>query len=477
MTINNVVEIRREILYRLAKMIVEDNIEEKIDRLPLEMYPRGAKHTRCCIHKARAVTKYKAMAVLGYNIDDEKDELDPLSLYAKEAKQRQKKASEVMLTVVDEACSSCVKSSYIVTNLCRSCIAHPCTYACHKQAITKTEDSQAHIDPTKCISCGMCMEACPFHAIIFQPVPCEQACPVGAISKDENGVEHIDPTKCIYCGKCMVACPFGAIFEKSFMIDVFKEIRQKKNVIAMVAPSLGGQFKEDYKKVLTAIKMLGFSNVVEVAKGANETTKNEAHELGERLEKGDKFMTTSCCPAWINLVNKHIPQLKPFVSTTLSPMAYTAKYVKETFKDAVTVFISPCVGKRSECFRNDDVDYVISYEELEALFKAKEINIAELEDTELDSTILGHGRGFAMVSGVVDSVKKTVADPSKIEDIVIDGISKQTIRQLKQYAMKGECEGNFIEVMSCNGGCVNGCDTINNPKAAARQILPTTNNK
>ncbi|MBQ0114128.1 MAG: monomeric [FeFe] hydrogenase [Bacteroidales bacterium] len=470
---NNVVEIRRTILKLLAKLIIKDELEEKIDRLPFEMYKKDTPHTRCCVHKARAVAKYMTMATLGYNIDDEKDEFDPLSHYVHLAKQREE-STEVMLTVVDEACSSCVKSSYIVTNLCRSCTAHPCTYACKKGAMTKHEHEQAHIDTSKCINCGLCMQACPYHAIIFQPVPCEEACPVGAISKGEDGVEHIDPTKCIYCGKCKIACPFGAISEKSFMFEIMRDIRLGKEVIAMVAPSLGGQFKEDYGKVLTAIKKLGFTDVVEVAKGANVTTEVETKEFLERMEEGAPFMTTSCCSAWRNLVQKHIPEMAKYVSTTLTPMAYTAKWLRETKKDAIIVMVSPCVGKRSEAHTNPDVNYVLSYEELDALFWASEMDIESLEPTVLDSTILGHGRGFAMIAGVTASVKATAPDPSMIHDLVIDGLSKQNIRQLKLFAQKGEAPANFIEVMSCPGGCVNGCDTINNPKTAARQILPTT---
>ena len=427
MALNNAVEIRREILARLSKLIITDQLVEKIDRLPIEMRPKDKENTRCCVHKERAVLKYKTMAVLGFNVYDEKDELDPLSHYAKLAQERTDKTS-VMMTVVDEACSSCVKNNYIVTNLCRACVARPCTYACKK----------------------------------------------GAISKDEHGIEHIDPDKCIYCGKCMVACPFGAIFEKTFLIDIFRDIKEGKKVVAMVAPSLGGQFKADYGKVLAGIKKLGFFDVVEVALGANITTEHEREEFIERLHEGASFMTTSCCPSWMNLVRKHLPEMQQYVSTTHSPMVYTARHVREKYPDAKTVMVSPCVGKRSESCLYDEVDYVISYEEIEALFKASNIDLEALEPMPLDPNIVGHGRGFAMISGVTESVKLTAPDPNVIKEVVIDGLNKQVIRQLKQYAKAGQCPGNFIEVMSCPGGCVNGCDTINNPKTAARQILPTT---
>ena len=106
--------------------------------------------------------------------------------------------------------------------------------------------------------------------------------------------------------------------------------------------------------------------------------------------------------------------------------------------------------------------------------KAAQIDIASQEETVLDSQILGHGRGFAMIAGVTASVKATAKDPGIINDIVIDGLTKQSIRDLKLWAKKGAAPGNFIEVMSCPGGCVNGCDTIALPKTAARQIMPTT---
>lgn len=169
-----------------------------------------------------------------------------------------------------------------------------------------------------------------------------------------------------------------------------------------------------------------------------------------------------------------MPEMQQYVSTTPSPMVYTARHVREQYPDAKTVMVSPCVGKRSESCLYDEVDYVISYEEIEALFKASNIDLEALEPMPLDPNIVGHGRGFAMISGVTESVKLTAPDPNAIKEVIIDGLNKQVIRQLKQYAKAGQCPGNFIEVMSCPGGCVNGCDTINNPKTAARQILPTT---
>ena len=464
---NNAKQIRRDLISRVAKLLEERTLVEKIDRLPLEMRPRNQKAIRCCCHKERAVLKYRTMALLGFNTTDETDELMPLSEYAKQAEKRTRdQYTPVQLTVVDEACSSCVRNNYIVSNLCRACVARPCMYACKKDAITVTD--KAFIDHDKCVNCGMCKEACPFHAIIYQPIPCEESCPVGAIKRNENGIEYIDDSKCIYCGKCMVACPFGAIMEKSFLVEIINSIKEGKKVVAMVAPALAGQFQVGMGQMMAAIKQLGFYDVVEVAKGANETTENEAKEFIERMEEGEPFMTTSCCPAWVNLVNKHMPEMKPFVSDTPSPMVYTARSVKAAMPEAITVFVAPCVGKRSEVYRTPEVDYVVSFEEIGSWLMARNIDVMKCEAAEIDTTINSDGRRFAYSNGVTMSVKNYVENPEVIKDIVISGLDKAAIRTLKGYVKS--CPGNFVEVMSCPGGCVNGCDVIANPRVATRQV-------
>ena len=184
-------------------------------------------------------------------------------------------------------------------------MARPCMVNCPKQAVD-FRDGQAHIDHQKCVNCGICQKNCPFHAIIYVPVPCEESCPVGAITKNESGREEIDYGKCIYCGRCVSSCPFGAVMEKSHMIDVFKAFDGDKKVIAMVAPAIAGQFKAPLDKILGAIARLGFDDVIEVAKGADVTTANEAKEFAHKMAEGQSFMTTSCCPSYTTLVKKHI---------------------------------------------------------------------------------------------------------------------------------------------------------------------------
>lgn len=463
--------IRRDLLARMCKLIKDGNLKEEIDRIPLIMRPRHSNEvSRCCIHKDRAVIKYRLMAILGFDVRDEEDELIPLSQYAKMAEER-KDFTDIMLTVVDEACSSCVKSNYVVTNMCHGCIGHPCTFACHKQAISVNE--KAKIDPSKCVSCGLCMQACPFNAIIYQAVPCEESCPVGAISKDEYGVEHIDETKCIYCGRCREACPYGAIMEKTYLVQIYAALKDpKKKVVAMFAPALAGQFPAPLGKIISAIRGVGFDEVWEVAKGANITTENETAEFEERMEQGEPFMTTSCCHAYTELTKKHLTELAPYVSTTRTPASYTAELIKKGQPESVVVFIAPCVSKRHEGFYDPNMDYVMSFEELGAMMVTAGVDVLSCEESEYDGGIDNSGRAFPYTGGVLDSVKKYAKHPENIRPYIVDGIDKAVIKSLKN--IKKTCGGpdqpNFVEFMMCKGGCVNGCNALANPRTATRQI-------
>ncbi len=467
---NNASRIRTKLLIKIAETFLNDDIEN-IDRLPLNLRPKDEDHNRCCVYKDRAIIKYRTMATLGHSIEDETDELKPLSVYAKEALEREEDDKPV-LTVIDIACSGCIKAQYMVTNACRGCLAQPCRLNCPKDAITIV-NGQAKIDPELCINCGKCKEVCPYHAIIHVPIPCEEACPVNAISKDEDGKEHIDHEKCINCGKCLVSCPFGAIVETSQIIDVIKNIKNKdKKMVAMLAPAIVGQFPGTIKNMATALKKLGFNKVVEVASGADITTNKEAEEFVENMKKGQEFMTTSCCPAYVNAVNKHIPELKPFVSHTETPMYYTAEMVKDEDPNATTIFIGPCLAKRVEAQRSNLVDFVLTFEEIGAMLVAKDIMVAECEETEFDtiSEASAQGRGFPITGGVAAAVAHKVGDKAEIKVEKIDGLDAVSMKRLKKFAQKG-CEGcNIVEVMCCEGGCVAGPRVLALPKKATRQV-------
>ena len=460
--VNNAMIVRRELMAKLIALHKSGNLVEEIDRIPLKMSPRNAQaRGRCCIHKERAVLKYKMLPILGYRIDEEEDELTPLSVYASRALERNSTNSSI-LTVVDEACTACVKTNYVVTNLCKGCVARSCYMNCPKDAITFLDKCQAHINHSKCINCGICKEACMYHSIVYIPVPCEEVCPVKAITKDENGIEHIDESKCIYCGKCINACPFGSIYEISQVFDILSAIKRGEQLVAIMAPSIMSQFNNSLSEISEAIEKIGFVEAMEVAQGAMETTRREGAELQEKLEAGQQFMTTSCCPSYIELVNKHMPEMKPFVSHTGSPMYYTIEMAKAKYPEAKIVFIGPCVGKRKEVMDHPDIDYILTFEEIDTLFTGLDIELQATDKQRMAAPL--DGRGFARAGGVISAVQNMYPQLG-IKPIQVSNLNKKNIGLLRAFT-KGKAPGNFVEVMACEGGCISGpCGKIDYSQA------------
>ncbi len=466
--------IKREILVRLIKAFYSDNFGENARLIPYKMRPKDYEVAyRCCVYKERAILRDRTIAGLGLSIEDTDDSIHMAELAEKVLERKQ--PEEHPLTVLQTACKGCVPSRIYVTDLCQGCVARPCVNTCKFGAIT-VKNGKSVIDPEKCKNCGMCAQVCPYQAITKIIVPCESACPVGAIAKDENGHARIDFEKCISCGKCVSACPFGAVHEKSQIIDVLKQIKAGKKLIAMVAPAMFGQLPCSPKQLKAAIMELGFADVYEVAQGADVTTKNEAEEFEERLMKGAEFMTTSCCAGYNELVDKLVPELKPFRSETKTPLYYTAEIVKKEHPDAVTVFFSPCVAKRREALKNPDVDYVLNYEEVGAWFIARNIKVEDCGEAAFKTEASAEARNYAVTGGVANAVKSLLPEELPTYPVVIDGLNKQSIRDLKKYAKNGVCElGNLIEVMACTGGCLGGNATVNAFKPALKQLTNYVN--
>jgi [FeFe] hydrogenase (group B1/B3) len=464
--------VRHELLARLVKLWNANRLLEEIDRLPILLTPRKAKvRGRCCVHKERAVWRYKALPLLGLDMSDEEDELTPLSEYAKRALLRpDDNDKENLMCVIDEACSSCVSTNYEITNLCRGCVARSCYYNCPKDAIRFKPNGQAAIDHEICISCGKCHQSCPYHAIVYIPIPCEEVCPVKAITKDEFGVEHIDESKCIYCGKCINACPFGAIFEISQVFDVLQSLRNGTQMVAMVAPSILAQFGAPVENVYGAIKALGFADVIEVAQGAMETTRRETEELLEKMHEGQPFMTTSCCPSYTQLAEKHIPDLKKYISSTGSPMYYTAKIIREKYPDARIVFIGPCVAKRKEVKMNPDVDFAMTFEEIASVWNGMDIKVEKTRPHSMLFTSSREAHGFAQSGGVINAVKSCLHNEN-VNAIQISNLTKKNVSLLRAYAKTGKAPAQFIEVMACEGGCVTGPCTFADKMSAQKQLV------
>ena len=467
---NDTLRLKKEILVRLIKTFYTDNFEENSRLIPFDMRPKGCEVTyRCCVYKERAAIRNRTMAYLGIALEND-TEREPIEAYARIAQNREKPDRNV-LTVVESACQGCLPNAMYVTELCQGCVARPCFNSCRFSAIS-FENGRSSIDPNKCRQCGMCLKACPYQAIVRRIVPCENVCPVGAIAKGPSGYAKIDFDKCISCGKCVAFCPFGAVHEKSQIIDVLSRMKRGMKVVAMISPASAGQFPGTLEQLNTALRKIGFHDVVEVARGADVTTENEARDFLERMERGDAFMTTSCCAAYNELVKKHLPELKPFVSDSRTPLYYTAEMVKEKYPDAVTVFFSPCVAKRKEASDNDNVDYILTFEEMGALMIAFNIQVGKCEETPFPERSSRQGRGFPVIGGVAESVRVALGKrSSSLRPVVVAGLDKQSVKELRRYA-KGEAspDGNLVEVMSCPGGCVSGNAVVNSMRAAVKKV-------
>ncbi len=455
-----------ELMVRLIRAFDSGHFEEEVHRIPVEMRPRGGKHTRCCVYRDRAILKYRLMALLGFGIEEEEDELIPLSQYAAMGLTRTKSPHPV-LTVIDEACNGCVRTRYEATNACRGCLAEACVDICPKDAVTII-DGKSIIDPDLCIKCGKCMEACPYHAIVHIPIPCEEPCPTGAISKMSNSKETIDYTKCIFCGKCMAACPFNAILERSQIVDVIQKMGEGREVTALIAPAIVGESPSTMGQLVGALKAVGFSSIIEVAAGADTTAACEASEFIERMEEGAPFMTSSCCPAYTEFVAKHLPEMKTFVSDTHTPMHYTAQMAKKADPEAITVFIGPCVAKRKEASDDPYVDHVLTFQELSALLAARNIEILQCAETPFDLAGFAEGRGFPVSGGVTEGIKAYIGDLVPLTPIGVNGLDKRSVKRLRSYIKK--CPGNFVEIMGCEGGCIAGPAGITPGKKAGRKL-------
>ena len=433
--------LKYKVLREVAKEAWNDTLLENVMSIPQTIVPGKTPTMRCCVYKERAILGERVKIAMGGD-----------------------KNNPNVIEVIDIACDECPAAGYEVTDSCRGCLAHRCEEACKRGAISFDHNHVAHIDKTKCVECGQCAKVCPYFAIVNRKRPCQIACKVKAISINEDNAAAIDNSKCIQCGACVYQCPFGAISDKSYILNVIDLIKKSKQnteykVYAIVVPSISSQFT--YGKlgqVIKGLKELGFFTVVEAALGADMVAQAESKELSE---KG--FLTSSCCPAFVQYIKNSFPDLLPFVSHNLSPMATLAKYLKTTDEKAKVVFIGPCTAKKAEA-RLDTVkpyiDEVITFEELQALFDSKDINITTLEEDVLDNASY-FGRIFARSGGLSDAVLEGLKEQNIDFDLkacACDGIEACHIALLKKR--KNVLDANFIEGMACVGGCIGGAGCL-----------------
>ena len=434
--------LKYKVLREVAKLAWNDTLLDNVLDIPKTIVPGDTPTMRCCVYKERAILGDRVKLAMGGDKDNPN-----------------------VIEVIETACDECPMGGYEVTNACRGCLAHRCEDVCRFGAISFDQNHVAHIDKSKCKECGACSKVCPYTAIISRRRPCENACKIKAIYMNENKAAAIDNNKCIACGACVYQCPFGAITDKSFILDAIDIIKKSENntkykVFAVVAPSISSQFT--YAKlgqVITGLKKLGFYTVIEAAMGADMVAYAESAELSE---KG--FLTSSCCPAFVSYIEKSFPAMLPYVSHNLSPMAAIAKYIKEHEEPCKVIFIGPCTAKKAEVQKETVkpyVDVAMTFEELQALFDSKEIDITVLEEDVLDNASY-FGRIFARSGGLSDAVRQGLKEHGnedfELKACACDGIEACKIALLKKS--KGVLDANFIEGMACVGGCIGGAGCL-----------------
>jgi len=440
--ITDINQIKMAVLKKTAEYAYEGKLLEAIDDIPFEIIPGQKPQFRCCVYREREIMRQRLRLAMGRL---------PSSIH------NEKSVPTQIVHVISSACEGCPITRFTVTDNCHNCLAQKCIKACKFGAITKTPKG-AYIDPSKCKKCGQCVQACPYSAIVDTERPCIKTCPVSAISMDDNDLALIDESKCINCGQCVVACPFGAISDISMMTNVIEEIRKENsNVYAMVAPAIEGQFGDVPVTILkAAIKDLGFKDVVEVGLGADAVSFREAEEVIENAKEGKKT-TSSCCPAFVSLINRHYPELSGNVSTTVSPMVAAARFIKAKDKDAMIVFIGPCIAKKNEVMEHylSEINAVLTFEELSAMFYVKHIDFSKYDGIGEEATRFG--KGFAKSGGVTNAVLEVIKE--KGEDIDIKTVKCSGIQECKKALLmlkNGRLLEDFIEGMACVNGCING---------------------
>ncbi len=352
----------------------------------------------------------------------------------------------------------------------------------------------------KCILCGRCIEVCDaqgIHAIDYAYRS------FNTMIMPAYGLRIID-TACISCGQCALYCPTAAIHERDDRVNVINAINDpKKFVVAQIAPAVRVSLSEEFigkpklitKKIVTALKLLGFDAVFDTSLGADVTVMEEAYEFVQRFKKKENLpLLTSCCPAWVNYVEMHHPELIKHLSTTKSPHEIMGVLIKTYFakkrninpEDIVVVSIMPCTAKKEEAKRTElrneyeNVDYVLTTRELAKMLKEYGINPLELKEMPFDSIVdaTSAGQIFGRSGGVMEAALRTASYflGIKLEKLEfetlrgMDGIKTATLEfngeMIKVAVVNGIgnidkilpklSEYHFVEVMACPGGCIGG---------------------
>lgn len=447
-------DVLREVSKRAFEGKLNDDVCDEVANL---LIPGKHADFRCCIYKEKEIIRQRTRMALG-----------------KPPVPKEHNNEQQIVRVLEAACDGCSIHKIQVTDNCRKCMAKACLSSCKFDAI-HMGDQHAFIDYKKCKECGACKNACPFNAIVETQRPCMKSCPVDAITMDENDYAYINDEKCINCGACQAKCPFGAIEDMSWMVNVIEDLKNETPMVAVFAPAIQGQFDDaTLPQIMESIRQLGFDEVYEAAIGADAVAWFEKEEVKKHKSEGLKI-TTSCCPAFVNMAKLHFPEVyEKNVSTMVSPMVALTRYLKKEDENRKVVFIGPCVAKKQEAL-NSEVDYCLTFEELGAMLVSKNISCENVTPRE-EITASAHGRNFSVGGGVSKAVVvalKENADDGVVSCEYADGSAacKKALLMMKINRFQAD----VLEGMACQGGCINGPATIESSmKAKARMNKENT---
>ena len=462
-------EIRHRIFTEVARMAyhTEWPTDQRIEELPYKIIPGEVGSFRSDVFLERAIVGERLRLAMGLPCRDASEHAK-ISDNVEAADRPETYYTPPLINVIKFACNGCTEKRVFVTDGCQGCLAHPCVEVCPKTCVSLDRtNGRSEIDQSLCIKCGKCADVCPYNAIIKQERPCAAACGMDAIHSDVHGKADIDYERCVSCGQCLVNCPFGAIADKSQIFQVIRAIQSGEHIYAAFAPAFVGQFgaKVTPGKIRMAMKMLGFTDVFEVAVGADLCATQEANDFLEEVPDKLPFMGTSCCPAWASMAKKLFPEMKDCISMALTPMTLTARLIKHYNPKGKVVFIGPCSAKKLEAMWDEvrsEVDFVLTFEEMAGIFASKHIDIENIEeDPDGVNDASTDGRNFAVSGGVATSVVNVIKNLHPDMEVKTDNAEGlRDCRKMLMAAKAGKYNGYLLEGMGCPGGCVAGPGTM-----------------
>ncbi|MDQ7031334.1 MAG: monomeric [FeFe] hydrogenase [Desulfonauticus sp.] len=473
LVVNHIVKMRRDIYRKIVEAYKNNTLKKELPKFWAHIISDEEFMDRRKFFYEREVIKEKIKFALGLNYKKVKDmELYEITQYLDEILEG---ASDLLekenfMEIIEILCAECPGGRYYITELCRNCLAHPCTSVCTKGGI-KIVQNRAQIDYSECINCGLCASACPYHAITKLEKPCTLACYCEVIHINQKGRMELSSKDCASCGACYLACPFGALETSSMMLQVLHRLKREK-MIAIYAPAAITQFKRkaSVEQFIEALKILGFDEVFEVAIGADMVAEAEALHF---LEHGG-LMLTSCCPSYVRLVKQRWPEFAQNISPIPSPMVMLAQKLRKDYPEHKIVFIGPCIAKKKEAIENSTPDYVLTFEETAIIFEVYGINVPLLKG-EKTKEATPYAWGFATTGGVGEAVRyyvKKHAGDTKANSLKI--LSANGLKECDKYLKeikRGKLEVDILEGMGCDGGCIAGPGVMVDPISSKALLM------